>query len=110
MNEEIEFFLRPMKVAYGDNFVKECESKNKSCVERTMLNYDSMMNYIDQKFFRNANIYPSGKDCKTIVGDNDLSYYWCVNAKKVLNYNFEIIFLIINTFLCITIFLIRLIR
>lgn len=109
--EEEKFISNPLKVAFGENFIQECQSGKKSCEGMTKSTYDDFSRYLKVKFFENVGVYPSGKSCKEIAGNNDLSYYWCKNKKDFYNYNFEIFFSIINIIiLCLAILLFHPVR
>jgi len=110
LDEEVHFILNPMKVAYGSTFIEDCQNDKETCVGEKRENYEKVMQYMDEKFFRNAQIYNSD-NCKEIAGNNDLSYYWCQNKKDFYNYNFEICFLIINIIItCLTVFLFQVVH
>lgn len=111
MDKEVKTIINPMKVEYGNNFIKECQNNSAKCQGKvTRENYEKLTSYIQEKFFENAQIYNSN-DCKKVYGNNDLSYYWCKNKKYFYNYNFEIFFLVINIIItCLIVFLFLLVH
>lgn len=110
LDKEVHFILNPMKVAYGHTFIEDCQNDKETCIGEKRENYENVMEYIDQKFFKNAQIYNSN-NCKEIAGNNDLSYNWCKNKKSFYNYNFEICFLIINIIItCLIVFLFQVVH
>lgn len=110
LDEEVHFILNPMKVAYGYTFIEDCQNDKETCIGEVRENYEKVMQYIDEKFFQNAQIYNSN-NCKEIAGNNDLSFYWCQNKKSFYNYNFEICFLIINIIItCLIVFLFQVVH
>lgn len=105
LEEEVRHMINPMKILYGNDFIKQCQGKKETCKDRMKFDYDNTNNYIDQKFFNNAQYYKNTKDCKKLAKNNDMSYYWCKNKKDFYNYKFEITFLIINILTCLFVFL-----
>jgi hypothetical protein len=120
LEQEISHLIDPMKILYGNKFIKLCQERNIKCTEteesdpkkKVMISnkmkqdYKKTNDYINEKFFNNVQYYNNVKDCKQLAKNNDLSYYWCKNKKDFYNYKFEIILLIINTIiLCLSVFL-----
>ena len=105
LEEEITHIISPIKILYGNDFIKQCQRGEKTCIDKMKEDYEKTNDYIHQKYFNNVQIYNNTKDCKKIARDNDLSYYWCKNKKNFYNYKFEIFFLIINIITCLFVFL-----